>query len=344
MIRPTHRRHRACRGFTLAEILVVIAILALLAAITVYAIGKARKGADKARLGFQLQAISAGLEAYQTDFNALPVTNQLPNTVPMSDPRYYIDREGVRGARLLCKALMGQCGGMNPVIATAGVTFPLDKPHQDGKVGLGFAVPGRSGLAITVDTLGNLKGKTYGPYLAVDKFPMSNTNDEGKLVSTSLNPAEKYDDTAVLLDGNGNPILYWPCLNPQAPIGITYGYIQQGRVPAAGATGSAPGDPLETGTPFAGTPMYAGLDNAAWIAAPTFRKLMGDLGDNNVASTAGDGKITGTEVTAVRGKYILWSSGPDGLFGPQLRNGQFTLEQAIKRADLYDDVTNFQGE
>lgn len=342
----------------MAEILVVVGILALLATITVYAIAKARKGADKQRLGFQLQIISAGLEAYQTDFGSFPVTTQLDPNIPFSPTNvgYYIDREGTRGARLLCKALMGQCGSANTgsatITTTPGNNFVLTKAHQDGKAGLGFAVTGRSGIAVYADNVGNLKGKTYGPYIAADKFQIANTNDAGQTLDPttqkpidSLNTAEKYDDTAVLLDGNGNPILYWPCLNPQAPLAVQYAYISRGRTPTTpGATVTSPIDPVEPGTLFTGTPMYASLDNSAYLAAPIFRKLLGDLGDNNVASTKADGKITGTELPAVRGKYILWSAGPDGIFGPQTKNGTLTPEDAMKRPDLYDDVTNFQGQ
>lgn len=332
----------------MAEILVVVAILALLASITVYAIGKARKGADKQRLAFQFQTIAAGLEAYQTEFNSYPITSSYPTGTPNTSPRYYIDQEGVRGARLLCKALMGQTGGMNPVLTgTPPQNFPLDKAHQDGKTGLGFSVPGRSGITVTADAEGNLKGKSYGPYLAADKFPIANSDDKGNVINTStqqpipsLVAGEKYDDTAVLLDGNGNPILYFPCLNPQAPIGVTFGYI------SAGHTTKDATSPLETptGAAFAGTSMYSGRDNSCWISGPDLRKLMGDIGDPATAGTRGDGKLVGPEVAPVRGKYILWSSGPDGLFGPNTKNGSLTFDEAVKRADLYDDVTNFQGQ
>jgi prepilin-type N-terminal cleavage/methylation domain-containing protein len=310
-IRPTHRR-----GFSMAEILVVVAILATLAAITLLVVGRARKTADKQRLGFQLQTISQALEAYQTDFNSLPVTTVYPTGTANSASNYYIDQDGVRGARLLCKALMGQCGGMNPLIAAASATV-VPGQHQDGKVGLGFAIPGRSGIAVTADNLGNLKGKTYGPYLAADKFGISNTEASGALTTASLNVAEKYDDTAVLLDGNGRVILYYPVLNPQPAIQVVDAYVGPGPT---------------TATPNAVLPMYRYTDNEKWLSEAEFRLRLGDTG------ATPDKKIVAPEAPAVRGKYILWSSGPDGFFGPNL-----TSANEKDRREL-DDVTNFQGQ
>jgi prepilin-type N-terminal cleavage/methylation domain-containing protein len=312
-IRPTNRR-----AFSMAEILVVVAILAVLASITLLAIGRAKKTADKTRLGYQLQIITQGLEAYQTDFNSLPVTSSYATaTPPATDPRYYIDQDGVRGARLLCKALMGPCGAVNGTIPAVGGSFVLTKGHQDGKAGLGFAVPGRSGIAVTVDNAGNLKGKTYGPYLAADKFTISNTTAAGALASAIVTEAptgEKYDDTAVLLDGNGNPILYYPVLNPQAAISVVDAYVGPGPT---------------TATPSAILPTYRWSDNSAWIPETLLRSR---LGDTNVDKMIGVG-----ETAAVRGKYILWSSGPDGIFGPN------NSANEKERRDV-DDVTSFQGQ
>lgn len=306
----------------MAEILVVVGILAVLASITVYAVSKARKSADKQRLGFQMQIISAGLEAYQTDFNSYPVTtiedSARPGAGTPTAADDEINRDGLRGARTLCKALMGQCGGMNPVVATAGATFNIDKAHQDGKVGLGFAVPGRSGITQTADRDGNLKGKQYGPYLAADKFEISNTDTTGVVTKTSLNTAEKYDDTAVLLDGNGRVILYYPVLNPQPVITVLDAYV------GPGPTNTTLAKPL---------PMYRWSDNSIWLPEAQFRRQLGDT-----SGTAPDGMIVAPETPAVRGKYILWSSGPDGFFGIN------TSSANEKERREMDDVTNFQGQ
>ena len=305
----------------MAEILVVVAILATLATITLLAIGRAKKSADKTRLGYQLQIITSALEAYQTDFNALPVTTVYPTATGNAAGNYYVDQDKLRGARLLCKALMGQCGGQNPV--SASPTFDLSKAHQDGKVGLGFAVVGRSGIATPADNLGNLKGKTYGPYLAPEKFQIANTNDAGLTVDpatnqsiASLNTAEKYDDTAVLLDGNGRPILYYPLLNPQPAMAVADAYVGPGPVPLT--------------TPNAVLPMYRSSDNSVWLAENLLRAA---LGDANLDKMIGPG-----ETPAVRGKYILWSSGPDSVFGPNTGSANEKEKREV------DDVTNFQGQ
>ena len=156
--------------------------------------------------------------------------------------------------------------------------------------------------------------------------------------------------TGVLIDGNDRPILYFPCLNPQAPLNaprtnadaLAFAHVSVGRADRVRDTGT-----LETSTAaqsFAGTPMYNGLDNATWIPTDVFRILMGDADGNGV--------FEGAEKPLVRGRYLLWTAGPDGIFGPREADGKFPAttdpNRAQKIAQLvqkgYDDVTNFQGE
>jgi prepilin-type N-terminal cleavage/methylation domain-containing protein len=333
------RSHRR-RGFTLTEMLVVIGIIAVVASITLVMLGKARRSANRSQLAFQLQSLSVGLQAYQSDFNSLPITTVDPVGTSPTATTYFVNQDGVRGARLLCKALLAPQGPANPVPATVGGSYPLTGQHQDGKSGLGFAVAGRSGVTVTADSAGNLKGKTYGPYLAPDKFQMSNTDNAGKTGAASLLTTEKYDDTAVILDANGYPILYYPVLNPSAPPTIEYAYVSRGTHIDADVT-SAP--ETSAGT-YAGTPMYNSTDNGAWLSSSELRYRLGDVGDATGPKTdpttkkpAPNAKIDPNEQPAVRGKYILWSCGPDSVYGTN-------PAPEGKDRGAFDDVTNFQGD
>ena len=323
------------------ELLVSIGILATIASIMAVAYTVVMKKADRTRIAFQFQTIAQALEAYKTEFNSLPVTSLDDSEVIVTGTRPAaitaddeINRDGFRGARTLCKALMGAGRGSKATLNTA---FDFNKADQDGKDGFGFAVPSRSGSTAvddkgTADPLDNdLKGKTYPPYLAPDKFKISrtksvpNANPELLLdAAPNATTGDKYDDTCVLLDGNGNPILYYPVLNPQpnigAPTPVPAGFVGA-YVGNKGPTTTTLNDPL---------PMYRGADNSAWLSVAKFRTLMGDLNNN--------GAIDSGETAAVRGKYVLVSPGPDGFYGV---NDNDVAKSAAEKAAKLDDVTNF---
>ena len=332
---------RARSAFTLIELLVVVGIIAVLASITVVMLSSVRKSADRTRIGFQLHSLSAGLDAYQTQFGSYPITvaEKTPGSTTAGD--YFINREGLRGARLLCKALMGACVGSTNTDKTL---FDPTKPNQDGKDGPGFAVPGRSGIYAVGSATGELRGQTFPPFLAVDKFPMSKTATvapSGGAIG-DLVAGNDWDDTTVLLDGNGHPILYWPVLNAQAPTSVADAGVSRGK--------------LET-TPavtYAGTPMLNGTDNEAWLLPTVLRKEIGLGPAEKYGTPSADGSAfdprTPTnpqrddnriqksgEKILVTLKYVLWSAGPDGIFGPNMAG-------TGKSLGAFDDVTNFQGE
>lgn len=67
---PTASRHQA--AFTLMELLVVISIIALLAALTMGSFGYAQKAAMRNRTAAWHRAISSGLENYNSEFGEFP--------------------------------------------------------------------------------------------------------------------------------------------------------------------------------------------------------------------------------------------------------------------------------
>ena len=335
-------------AFTLTELLVVIGIIAVLSSIIGVVVAKARSGATKFQLSAQLQAITLALDAYKTDFQAYPTTSLDDGTTGNADDQ--INLEGMRGARLLCKALMGQCPASSNTDKT---TYSSTVGSQDGKPGFGFTVIGRSGVTTVANTTtGELNGKTYGPYLSPDKFTVANIASMAETVNGvtyQVGDPEKgnnFDDRAVLLAANDRPILYFPCLNPQASVQLQYAYVSRGKQdsttllrPADASNGTT----SEAGTDFVGTPMYRGTDNAYWLPARILRYALGDKNMNgliDLPSAAG-----GAETPAVRGKYILWTAGPDGIFGPRNPAGYFSPAtpatlMADDLAKRFDDVTN----
>jgi hypothetical protein len=136
----------------------------------------------------------------------------------------------------------------------------------------------------------------------------------------------------VFVDGENDPILYFPANLAKDRIDITSGKNY-----------------VEDQSDYTVTPtwIYNFADNAdtIYFAGPQmFRMMLGDLN--------GDGKIDASaappESAATKGAYILYSAGPDGLYGPLDKNGgrlstvpvsANDKKQAVERSD---DVTNFQ--
>jgi hypothetical protein len=120
------------------------------------------------------------------------------------------------------------------------------------------------------------------------------------------------------VDQQGNPILYFPASPVKPNIHALNGYA------AAGMTGS----------------LYNVLDNEIFFRAQgestntnaiqAIEMLLGDIDHN--------GQIDAGETEATTGPFILWSAGPDGIFGPA-RATALTAQQA---KSTYDDVTNFR--
>lgn len=104
------RRRGASGGFTLVEMLVVIGMIAVLAAIIVPAVGTAMRHARRTRMAADLQTIASALEVYKQDNGDYPRVNSGP-----PNP--------VTGAQVLCRALYGP-----------------GNAAQDGHDGFGFAV------------------------------------------------------------------------------------------------------------------------------------------------------------------------------------------------------------
>ncbi len=198
-----------------------------------------------------------------------------------------------------------------PAVTAAGAG---SKALADALIGPGDkAVDKQDGPGFRLHT----GGKVYGPYLQPDKFRISNG-------TTDADALGKIFPAGCLLDGNGNPILYYPA-HASVDVTATSKFIVN--------TGTYP----VTDALYNYADNYVSSNPATYFTAPKmFQAMMGDLNAS--------GNIDGSEKAAYTGSYVLWSAGPDGLFGPMGEKGQLQAGDTPTYNDVRrsDDVTNFQ--
>jgi type II secretion system protein G len=81
-------KNKVKKGFTLVEIMIVIAIIALLAAVAVPGLLRARVTARAATVQANLKAISTSIENFVSANNGIYPTDEANLTNPVSGPRY----------------------------------------------------------------------------------------------------------------------------------------------------------------------------------------------------------------------------------------------------------------
>src|SRR5437016_2026650 len=76
----TFSRKKSNPGFTIIELLIVVAIIAILAGIAVYNYLDAQTRAKVARVKSYLRTVVTGLEAYRADANSYPTFHYVTNS------------------------------------------------------------------------------------------------------------------------------------------------------------------------------------------------------------------------------------------------------------------------
>jgi prepilin-type N-terminal cleavage/methylation domain-containing protein len=327
---PTPQRPRP-RGFTLVEILIVIGIIVVLAAILVPTIGRAMRQAKRTRTAADIQSLAMAIEAFKADHNDIPRT--IPGTPNL-------------GAAILGKYLNGPLGDgylptspgppaarddtADPPAWDAAVEYPAGAAVQNGGTRFVSLIP-NSGVATntlttwqdcgTGDAIHDFQDgpgfrmqagrKKYGPYVTAEKMKMGGI---------------------AFVDGNGNAILYFP-----------------GR-PGTGGSYATPNSYVARSSAASDNKAlmkYDADDNLECFRRPAeaaqtqalarIQVAMGDINfDGDIDTAAG-------EKPAYEGDYVLWAAGPDGKFGPDIDNSANPVNTWDKGDwDNCDDITNFR--
>jgi prepilin-type N-terminal cleavage/methylation domain-containing protein len=171
------------RGFTIVEMLVVIAIVLALLGIVVVAVGPATQTANKVATQNFLASVSAATTGFQRDHGFYPDSNY--TTGPLS---------GWYGAEIIAQALVGYLPAAN-----------------DGVTGLGAKQFKSTHTYATT-------GRNYGPYLEVKS---GRTLPESLNGTSSHNPKRFY--LAMASSSNAAPILYFRKQIPTSSMPDTWG-------------------------------------------------------------------------------------------------------------------------
>lgn len=359
------RTNRAARdGFTLVELLTVIAIIALLIGVLVPALSAARDQARKGATSQQLNAIEKGCVTFQTENERLPQSRGLnpfeegANAPPLS------------GAQWLALQLVGadMQGFVKPTMAN---DTRYDAPGLgDGKID---HLDWRRWYTIEFDAVANARKFTrVGPYVPVDgkilrtpeKFRDEHTELDSNLGPDILRGA---DDIAtpgtggssdyhngrvpMFVDSFGYPILYYSA-NVGTDEPFTHGtpgsqefhvgrYDQQdnahftgwdeqnGRFPVTvGMNGQ------DDGWDFSGQGQQTGFKHAlgrfgyahAQTTWPTAGTFAANICDRNIFDSTSRGTPNGKLWPHKADSFVLISAGKNGIYGD------------------VDDIKNFQTE
>jgi type II secretory pathway pseudopilin PulG len=329
-----HRSH--ARAFTLIELMVIIGIIAVLAALLLPTLNRMRIRGRATRMALDLQSVSAALEAFKGD------TGDYPRAIPQYG-----------GFAVLGKELVGPYGnGLDDALTkpNSPVLDPQDPPSYNGSTAYKPGDSVRQSANVGAPTFVCLKECTAAALTDQNYWVALDVNDTrdgpgdsiragGAPRGPYLSPDRFHTRGAALLDINDNPILYFPRSTGRPNVNVTFqsggntlgGYVDRSRQSAYNADDNLTFFLQNTET----------ITNAADAnrAMKVIRVLLGDFNEaDDTASTNGDGKIDPGEKTAVSAPFVLWCAGPDGVYGP-LHNSSanFPAARDVKRCD---DVTN----
>ena len=216
-MRLPHRLAASSRGFSLVEVMVVIALIGVLAGILLVAVGGATDSAKRAQTRSTLESVSAAMDAFRIEHS------EMPGLVP---PRVLGDGSLMTSSQNVLLHLMGgarvsvQVDGdaADPIAEAEYDRFKDADQSEDGMEAIELALqdPDNSNIiynvAVRVPRIGAgplINGKQYAPYLSPKDSEINRRADQ---ISTTDTTDEIFSQSGCnllpdLVDAWGQPII-----------------------------------------------------------------------------------------------------------------------------------------
>jgi prepilin-type N-terminal cleavage/methylation domain-containing protein len=317
------------RGFTLVEMLVVIAIIALLLAALLPAFSSVKTSAKKAQTTAYFTALDTGISSYRAEqplggslppsASDAPVDNLQKIAIPSADSAS--SPMDVAGAHLLAMAMIGADGLGTPGfkdLSSPADGFWWDNTNKNRDTGAYYVDP----------TTGKEKHPRYGPYVdekmrdrakslkdLADKGGLLNPDDAGLAVRGE-------SPLLLFVDSWDHPILYYkssPASNRMVTIlpGTPGIYRQEDNGLITGTTNG--------GATWGGLDFGAGMENGVYhfianarspAATDPVQPILESADWNNTfARFIIDPKAKARPTPVQKDSYLLISAGPDSRYG-----------------------------
>lgn len=303
------------RGFTIAELIIVMMIIVLLVAILLPALSSARNRAKRVAAQAQMTAISAACSSYQLAFNSAP--GPVPESVIDDDS---LLRNKFTGTENLVLALLGRTSSSSGA-ATFALTGTSPALYADlDAIGAGPVSP---------------SGRAYGAFYS------PKPDELGEAVKTYKQSAT--NGVPELLDISSKiPILYFRTVGNESlpPVGVGYsGGTPQGQVVRRTSIDFIRGGPLEMQSGESIDQGGKSLFNHGVVGNPTARNnLAWALVDKKLSSlTTGNGGAN-TASAVLTGDGHLLAPGPDGIYFSSDQIGGATEIMSADDVEKFDDI------
>jgi prepilin-type N-terminal cleavage/methylation domain-containing protein len=199
-------KRRRGMAFTLVELLVVMGIIAILAAIVIAGISSALRFAKRTKAGATATQIQTAMQNYYAEYGVYPTQTGYPAAATGGDALYTGTASSATGWQNLMVAL---CGNVNPLTGVATVG------NVTNTRGIAYLTPVRGDLDTTYGIPANPFGSSATSpyfYMAVDTDYSGVVGDSGAAQTQGLPDFSKYSTNymgATLASGTPGGVAVW---------------------------------------------------------------------------------------------------------------------------------------
>lgn len=309
---PTPLNRLSARGFTIAELIIVMMIIVLLVAILLPALSSARSRARRVAGQAQLASLMGACESYQIQLGAVPLIlgpKDFGNNGAGGPLRATFTSNEALVVALLGGSISGTSGWTSA--GTTAVTHYSNESIDVDKIGTGPASP---------------SGKTYGAFYSPKPNELTTVTGVFATENTLPEIVDSSTGTPLAVFGRarttGAPASFRDDQGGQFECGSMNNFTKGAALKAPGGDARDQGSNSLLSTSVS-SPTEIG-DNLAWVV--TSKKL----------SSWGDGANSSSNDVAV-GNLVIMNAGEDGIYLSKLQIGGASTIGSEANLELMDD-------